>query len=54
MNGPFLLLRATFTFVKTGLSLYVRALGPRGARWLFWGGMAVSAIVAVILQLSGV
>jgi hypothetical protein len=53
VNGPFLLLRATVTFAKTGLAIYTRALGPKRARLLFWGGMAVSAVVAVVLQLTG-
>jgi hypothetical protein len=54
LNGPFLLLKATVTFAKTGLAVYTKALGAKRARLLFWGGMAVSAIVAVILQLAGV
>lgn len=53
MNSPFLLLKATFVFARTGLALYRRVLGPRGAKILFWGGMGVSAVVAVVLQLSG-
>ncbi len=54
MNGPVFLFRSTVAFAKTGLALYTRALGPRRGRLLFWGGMAVSAAVAVILQLTGV
>ena len=54
MNGPLLLLRATFEFARTGLSLYTRLLGPKRAKTLFWGGMALSAVVAIVLQLKGV
>jgi hypothetical protein len=51
--GPLLLIRATARFALYGLALYVRLLGPRRGKILFWGGMAVSAVVAVALQLSG-
>jgi hypothetical protein len=53
VNGPLLLIRATARFALFGLALYTRLLGPKRAKRLFWGGMAVSALAAVILQLSG-
>lgn len=54
MNGPFFLIKATVAFARVGLSLYARLLGPKRARVLFWGGMGVSALVAIVLQLKGV
>jgi hypothetical protein len=53
VNGPLLLIRASVQFALTGLRFYTRALGPNRAKILFWGGMAVSALVAIVLQLSG-
>lgn len=52
MNGPLILIRATLTFARTGLSLWVKFLGQRRGKALFWGGMVVSTIVAIILQLT--
>lgn len=51
--GPLLLVRASARLALFGLALYTRMLGPRRAKILFWGGMAASALAAVILQLSG-
>ena len=52
MNGPFLLLRATLAFANLGMRLWTALLGRRGARVLLFGGMAVSATVAVFLQVT--
>ena len=52
MNGPFLLLRASFTFALTGLGLMIRFLGQKRGKQLFWGGMIASTILAIILQLT--
>jgi len=50
-NGPFLLLRATLVFARTGYSLFSRV---KHGKALFWGGFAASAVVAVVLQLKGI
>ena len=49
MNGPFLLIRATLTFARTGYSLFARM---RHGKALFWGGFAASALVAVVLEVK--
>ena len=51
--GPLLLLRASVSFALVGWRLYTRLLGPRWGRALFWGGMGLSTVVVVALQLSG-
>jgi hypothetical protein len=51
--GPLLLVRASARLALFGLALYTRLLGPKRAKILFWGGMAISTLIAVVLQLSG-
>lgn len=51
MNGPFLLIRATYGFARVGYGLFIRLLGARG-KTFFWGGVALSAVVATYLQVT--
>jgi hypothetical protein len=53
MNGPFLLLRATITFASVGLSMFTRLLGQKRGKAVFAALTALSALVAITLQLKG-
>ena len=52
MNGPFLLIRSSLYFASVGFRLFVRLLGAKRGKAFFWGGFALSAAVAVYLQLA--
>ena len=52
MNGPFLLLRATVAFATVGANVLTRILGARRGRVALIGGMGVSTIVAIYLQVT--
>ncbi len=50
MNGPFLLVRATVGFARVGFGVFVRLLGARRGKAVFWGGFALSTVAAIYLQ----
>lgn len=52
--GPFLLIRATATFARVGLSMFTRTLGKKRGKAVFAALTALSALVAIVLQLKGV
>ncbi len=52
MSGPFLLIRASYSFAQVGFRLFVRLLGAKRGKAFFWGGFALSAVAAVYLQLT--
>jgi len=51
VNGPFLLIRATASFAMAGLGVFVRVLGKRRGKTAFLTLTALSALVAVVLEL---